>query len=354
MSAGDFQACLALAPDQLYVVAGDERVLSRLPKGNWIGGTITYLMTDEEGGLTTRDRLMVQKLPSDGKSAWTILVYDEDTIPRIIKDAPANGYTFLLIPAFSDVHLVYGKDAPNFKDIFSHPIMGWIAGVHFDDLGKNTPKVFNGKTGGSYDDKAVACHVPLPEGKTAEVDIVNIFEQSKGPDIRFEADGFTVTGCSIDGKKTNFAHWLTENKVDTQLPIIADYNGALINVSIRNIDMTMRTVSLYAPVFKGRIYRMAKPMLDYVKAFELATSEIGHDVPFACNCILNYSYGKLEGARAGLAGPCTFGEIAYQLLNQTMVYFNVVDAAQGKGPKVSRGLTKQMTFALRLSERYAP
>jgi hypothetical protein len=42
---------------------------------------------------------------------------------------------------------------------------------------------------------------------------------------------------------------------------------------------------------------------------------------FSCNCILNYIYGNLEGKKlAGTAGPITFGEIAYQLLNQTMVY----------------------------------
>jgi len=55
-----------------------------------------------------------------------------------------------------------------------------------------------------------------------------------------------------------------------------------------------------------------------------------------------YLYGKLEGARAGLAGPCTFGEIAYLLLNQTMVYFDVVDAAE---TQVRRGVAERMAFA---------
>ena len=104
-----------------------------------------------------------------------------------------------MIPAFSDVHLTYGKDAPTYKDLFSHPIVGWITGIHLNDLGKETPKVFNGRTGESFADKALACHVPLPAGKAADVEIVNIFERSDGPDIRFETDGFAVTDCSIDG-----------------------------------------------------------------------------------------------------------------------------------------------------------
>ena len=42
---------------------------------------------------------------------------------------------------------------------------------------------------------------------------------------------------------------------------------------------------------------------------------------FSCNCILNYLYGNLEGQQSiPIGGPATFGEIAYVLLNQTMVF----------------------------------
>src|SRR5207244_2138198 len=127
----------------------------------------------------------------------------------------------------------------------------------------------------------LACHVSLPAGKTADVEIVNIFERSEGPDIRFETDGFgPVTDCTIDGKKTNFGRWLTDNNVDTKLPLVADYNGALINVSVQGV---------------------------------------------------------------GLPGPFTFGEIAYQLLNQTMVYCDVVDA--GVPHEGGRYFAQQMATA---------
>src|SRR5439155_1722009 len=65
MSVADFRVELAKAPEKLFAVAGDERLLAQLPRGNWVGGTIPYLMTDEEGGLTTRDSLMVQELLTD-------------------------------------------------------------------------------------------------------------------------------------------------------------------------------------------------------------------------------------------------------------------------------------------------
>src|SRR2546426_12079558 len=84
MSVADFQAKLAQAPEKLFAVAGDERLLARLPRGNWVGGTIPYLMTDEEGGLTTRDSLMVQELVTDQRAAPKISVYDKQTIDREI------------------------------------------------------------------------------------------------------------------------------------------------------------------------------------------------------------------------------------------------------------------------------
>src|SRR5438093_456439 len=193
-------------------------------------------MTDEDGGVTTRDSLMVQELLRDERAAPRISAYDKGTIARVTQDAPAHGYTFLMMPAFSEVHLAYGKDAPHFKDLFAHPIVGWVTGIHLNDLGKERPTVFNDRT-----------------------------------------------------------------------------------------------------------YRVAKPMPDYVQGFKSVTAGPTHDVAFACNCVLNFLYGKLDGARVGLPGPYTFGEIGYQLLNQTMVYCDVVDA--GMPHRGGRYFAEQMATA---------
>jgi tetratricopeptide (TPR) repeat protein len=354
MGVAAFQDELARAPECLYAVAGDEHLLAQLPRGNWIGGTTPYLMTDEQGGLTTRELLFVQPLPKAEGSAPQFTAYDAVTIRHITEEAPRNGYTFLLIPAFSAVHLAYGKDAPTYKDLFSHPIVGWITGVHLAELGKAAPKVFNGRTGEVFTDKAMACHVSLPAGKAVDVAIVNIFERSDGPDIRFEADGFEVTDCLIDGERTNFARWLTEREVDTQLPLVADYGGALINASIQSVDQSAGKVVLYAPVFRGRTYRIARPVPDYVQAFKSATAAVSRDVVFSCNCILNFLYGKLEGEHVGLPGPFTFGEIAFQLVNQTMVYCHVVDVAANKADRtlIRRPTENVEAYQLYLKGRY--
>ena len=61
-------------------------------------------------------------------------------------------------------------------------------------------------------------------------------------------------------------------------------------------------------------------MADYLGALESAAGEKQQPAAFSCNCILNYLYAGLEGKRTGsITGPITFGEIAHQLLNQTIV-----------------------------------
>jgi hypothetical protein len=82
-------------------------------------------------------------------------------------------------------------------------------------------------------------------------------------------------------------------------------------------------VSLYAPVFTGVKYRIAAPVPDYIGSFAKALPK-GVNPAFSCNCILNFLYSELEGkVTAGITGPVTFGEIAYQLLNQTLVYLTI-------------------------------
>jgi hypothetical protein len=66
---------------------------------------------------------------------------------------------------------------------------------------------------------------------------------------------------------------------------------------------------------------------DYVKAFTRQMPSGGDDkVFFSCNCILNFLHSELAGKQTGaFTGPVTFGEVAYQLLNQTLVYLKIHD-----------------------------
>ena len=132
--------------------------------------------------------------------------------------------------------------------------------------------------------------------------------------------------CQIDGQTTNLARWLQAQGLDHgKLPLVGDFAGAHLNVSFQKIDPAAGQVALYAPVFPGVDYRIAKPVADYTAAFRARLeSQSTEGQVLGCNCILNFLFGELEGkAIGGVQGPVTFGEIAYQLLNQTMVVLRV-------------------------------
>jgi hypothetical protein len=311
------------------LLAGDEAVLKQLPKGNWIGGTIPYFITKEHGGLVSRDLIFVTDI-SDIAQSISIAQYDKDSLAKVYEDGPKQGFSFILIPAASETHLSFAVNAPNYKSFGMSPLIGWIAGVHLDDLGKNTPKVFNGSTGAMTDDGAMVLRAELKPGKLAEIGIINLFEQGDGDTLTFSSDGFSAKDVKVNGAPQNFAAYLKEHKLDTRLPIVADYYGALINISFQGVDDKENTVNFYAPVFSGIRYKHAKPIADYVAAFDTHVQEImGADtdkVVFSCNCILNYLFSNLENKKTGVfVGPVTFGEIAYQLLNQTLVYLEIKD-----------------------------
>ena len=309
-----------IASGKALVLAGDEALLEKLPEGNWIGGTIPYFMSND-GGVITRTKIFVHEMNAP-VLFHKIAAYGHDELDRIVHDAPKNGFTILIIPAGSKVHSCYAEAAPNLDGIFLKPINGWISGMHLDDLGKKSAKIFSGNPFVSSNNKAIAMHFNLPADYMAKIGIINLFEQGTGDVVTFPEEGFAARNAFINGNSVNFAHYLQENKVDTKLPLVADYCGANVNVSIQEVRTD--EVAFYAPVFQNLEYRIARPVTDYVKEFQKALPE-GINPIFSCNCILNFLYSELEGkVTEGMNGPVTFGEIAYQLLNQTLVYLEIL------------------------------
>lgn len=318
-----------IAAGKKLLLAGEEALLKQLPAGDWIGGSIPYFMT-EHGGLSTQYLIYVTELP-DFVSDTLIKVYDAATLANVYQDMPQNSFSVIIIPAFCATHLDFALHAHEYPGFAIRPLLGWIAGVHLNEMNKITPKVFAGRTRTMLEDGAVAMHVTLPPNQVAEVGILNIFEQSEGDTITFPQNGFSAREAYINGVPTNFADYLVKNRLDTDLPLVADYFGAMVNVSFEHVDVANQEVKFYAPVFVGVPYKHAKPIDNYVEQF---TSRIPLHLDktptFSCNCILNYVYSELEGKRTGdITGPITFGEVAYQLLNQTMVYLTITDLTTG-------------------------
>jgi len=302
-------------------LAGDERVLSKLPPGNWIGGTIPYFM-DVDCGKFNQELIFVNEIEMYN-SEYSIKVYDENSILNIASDSYDNGYSLLILPAFQKINEVYSIQTENINGLYDNPIVGWVSGMDLNS--SDTPKTFSGLTGKMYEDKGVVLHVKLPENLFAQVDIVNIFNPDiENDEIKFYNNSFDVTSCMINGKDVNLAEYVTENGIDSKLPLIADYSGASINVCIKEVDVENGKVSFFGPLFKSKSYKFAKAIPSYINEFDDKTKELTANNVFSCNCVLNYLYGDLEGKKINnAAGPVTFGEIAYNLLNQTLVVLTI-------------------------------
>lgn len=309
------------------VLAGLETPMRALPCGDWIGGTSAYFMTDH-GGVHSSDHLFVNELPASTHAV--IHMYDPANLPTLAFDHPGHGFTVLLLPAFSTVHTTFAKNVSGFPSVFARPLVGWITGVPLSGHGEAVPLVFDGRTGRGSGTEAVAMHVELPADQTASIGLVNPFVQGNGDRIMFPEVGFTATTALVNGRPVDFARYVSERAIDTRLPLVAVYDAAIINVSIRNVNTDTGTVEFYAPVFPHVEYRLAAPVADYARRFNAQIDADGEPFTFACNCILNYVYAELEGRTTGrLTGPMTFGEIAFMVLNQTAVTLTIETSPVG-------------------------
>jgi len=309
---------------KVLLLAGDEKTLSELPKGNWIAGTTPYFITDENGGEFSQDKIYVEEIP-DFIEEFRISTYTENNFDEISGNLYENGFTIIIIPAFSEFHEYFAINNWKIKNLYKNPFVGWISGFDLNST-DSAAKIYDGTKNKVFANDAVAIHIKLPENKKAGVNIVNIFSQNNDSDsIKFLNTGFTVKECLINEKQVNFADYLTIKNIDIKLPLVADYSGIKINVSIKEVDTENKLVHFYAPVFENRIYKLANPVKDYTKEFKIKVYKPHNQLAFSCNCILNYLYGELENNKVAIGGPITFGEIAYGLLNQTLVYMTIND-----------------------------
>lgn len=234
-----------------------------------------------------------------------------------------SGRRLLIVPASSDMHVRFAQDAPGYPEIFAKPIVGWLSGIHLDDLGWVTPKVVDGRSVEVFSNRGVAMHCELPEGNRAEVGVVDLYEGNEGDVLTFPQDGISVTKCKVNGEVRSFASYIDELEFGPKMPLVTEVAGKSVNVSLKSVDWNGDRVELHAPVFSGTEYRIAQPVADFDGDFRRALPNEGSPV-FCCNSMLSYRYGGLNSRDPiGLQGPISFGEIAQLALNQTLVYLSI-------------------------------
>jgi hypothetical protein len=89
----------------------------------------------------------------------------------------------------------------------------------------------------------------------------------------------------------------------------------------------MRRCLPFCPGIPGQWPLLRQTRKIYAQTFKSDGKAIGGtQYVLSCNCILNFLCGELEGKDLGaFYGPITLGEIAYQLLTQTLVYLQIVE-----------------------------
>lgn len=299
-------------------IAGPDAALARLPAGRWIGGTTPYFLTEHGGRIVNYDEVFVTDLSALGEV--TIASYAPDALDRICGDAPENGFAMTIMAAHSQCHRRFALEAPTYPDMLLKPTVGWIAGFNVETGGHG--KVYDGRVPGDAGDRAVVAHVAWRDHSLARVEVINPFAIGDGDVLTFARAGFVQTHCVVNGREESFVDYLAHHGYDDmRRPLIGDHGGAAINAALQSIDRETGVVRLYGPVFPDTEYRFAHRLDDYAKAFDDRMQEApGGSTLWSCNCVLNFLLGELEGkAIPHVVGPATFGEIAYQLMTQTMV-----------------------------------
>ena len=300
------------------LLAGDAGLLSQLPKGDWIGGSTPYFILRPEQMIESTEKLFIYFLPDFIKSV-EVREYDLSNIKNIYSDAPLNGLTVIIIPFGSSILSEFALNVTNYKDFARYPLCGWVSGQRLDVITTEKSYVSSGVSNTLHSDKAVAMHITLPANKYAEIHMSNSFEQGNGNVITFEHKTLVVKDAIVNGVKQNFATYLREAKVDTKMPLVANYSGAMLNTNCFVVETD--TVYLSSPVFEQVEYRFAQQ-----STFAPEQNIADENVVISASCVLNYVWPELCGKYIKIINaPAVYGQIAYQLISQITMSVTIGD-----------------------------
>ena len=101
--------------------------------------------------------------------------------------------------------------------------------------------------------------------------------------------------------------------------------GALINRDIKEINNDKKEVTFFSPVYAGDHYYLTEIIDNYKELFNERLLEIKKNPVYTSICVSYYLLGNLEDKKINIEGAFAFGEIAFQLLNKTLVFLEIDD-----------------------------
>jgi hypothetical protein len=305
------------------LLAGDVALLSQLPKGKWIAGTVTKFILQGSELVESQDKIYVHNLTGIADDI-KISVYDASTIKNIFDDAYDNGFSVLIMSWGSNVLNEYSTKVSTYSNFACKVVCGWITSHFFpDDKVKAPSLAVNGEDVSFYSDKGVVLHVSLPSNKYAEVHTFSPFKQGKGDTFMFEENGLKIENVSINGVKQNFRKYLDDNNIaiSNDLIMAGDFSGTIMNVYLlrKRANDEGKYVFFSAPVYEGVKYRIAELDLSYEES-----AAFDGEIVYSLTCITNFTQPDIfKKYLTKMRGPFTSGEIAYHLMNHATIYVTV-------------------------------
>ncbi|MBQ9469395.1 MAG: hypothetical protein IJU72_00410 [Bacteroidales bacterium] len=308
---------------RVMLLSGSEQMLSNLPKGSWIGGTAPYFM--DGVGKISDDMIYVDDLTQYAAEV-RIEELDEANIHQIALHGFDNGFSVLILPIDAPVYFSFASNSLQYDRIFDNPIVGYVACCRLEDYGRVHPATGVGTTGALSTSKAAVMHVRLPEGYTARAEIMNFDTiDTSTPALKFPKTSFVQSDCLIDGQPGNIAEYLegVKQRIGRYPQLITSMNGALVNRDTKYVDIDKGEAAFFSPAYEGDEYRIVRPNADYQKAFnDMLAAKQGH-IAACFSCTSYFMFGEFEGKHIDINGVYAFGEIAYQLLNKTIVTLEI-------------------------------
>jgi len=307
---------------KIMMLSGSADAIKDLPKGKWIAGTCPYFMSGV--GKIDKQMIMVDDF-SDIASNVCIESFDENNIEKLCEKSYDNGFNVIILPFQSPVYYKFATDSMKYEGVFNNPLVGYVACCLFEEIGKVNTYTSTGLDSKLSDKNAVVMHIELPKNLVARTEILDldtIDENSKS--VVFPKDGFAQKECLIDGKPGVFSDFLKEYRDTTGRisPIICNMNGALVNRDVNSIDWNTGDVTFFSPAYEGDVYYMSKQIGDYQQLMNEAFAK-KKNVSLCISCGSYYLGGDLTGKNVSLNGVYAFGEIAFQLLNKTIVTLEI-------------------------------
>ncbi|MBQ5549977.1 MAG: hypothetical protein IIT32_02845 [Bacteroidales bacterium] len=313
----------------VMLLSGSDKALSNLPKGKWVAGTTPYFM--DGTGKVDEENIFVDDFTDIAKNA-KVEVFDTADVHNIAKHGYDNGFIVMSLPIDTEIYFEFSNKSLEYEGIYNNPLVGFVACCNFNDYGNfGQLKTFvgAGNYGQLFHNKAVALYVELPDNITARAEIINLDTiDYSTPKVVFPKTSFFQSDCTIDGKPGNIAEYM-EKYVKPRMggngytQMITSQNGALINRDPKVVDLAKGTTSFFSPAYAGDEYYLVKPGNDYLAMFNEALKAKKSEIVACFSCISYFFGGSFEGKSIIKNGCYAFGEIAYQLLNKTIVTLEI-------------------------------